>query len=113
LIALLVVAAAGLTIGLAVSLAGIEEIQVSFGSSQFELASSLASACIEDGLERLRNDWNNYSGSLSVGGDSCIINTVVNGGSATITAKGIVDIYSQKIEIKVDNNLEVITWREK
>ena len=112
LIALLIVVAAGLTIGIAVSLGGIEEIQMSFGGSRAAQAQSLANACIEDGLERLRNNWANYSGSLLIGGNSCIINTVVSGSNATLSAVGNVDIYSQKIKIQVDNNLDVIAWQE-
>ncbi len=112
LIALLIVVAAGLTIGIAVSLQGIEEIQVSFASIQAASAKSLANSCIEEGLEHLRNNWVNYSGSLSIGGDSCIINTVINGSNATLTANGTVDIYNQKIQIQVDNNLNIISWQE-
>ena len=112
LVALLIVVAAGLTIGIAVSLGGIEELQMSFGSSQAARAKSLANACIEEGLERLRNNWANYSGSLLIGGNSCIINTVVSGSNATLLVVGNVDIYSQKIKMQVDNNLDVIAWQE-
>ena len=112
LIALLIVAAVGLTIGIAVSLRGIEEVQLSFSSEQAIKSSSLANTCLEDGLERLRNNWANYSGTLSIDSDSCIISTVVNGSSATITATGTVDIHTQKIQVQVDNNLNVTSWRE-
>ncbi|MBI3291073.1 hypothetical protein HYZ76_02205 [Candidatus Falkowbacteria bacterium] len=112
LIALLVVAAAGITIGIAVSLTSIEEIQVSFGISQAAKAKSLAGACIEESLERLRNDWNNYSGSLSIDGNLCIMNTVINGSTATVESIGSIDIYQQKIKIQVDNNFSVIAWQE-
>lgn len=112
LISLLVVVTAGLTIGLAVSIGGIEELQVSFSGSQAAKAKSLTNACIEDGLERLRNNWAIYSGSLSIDGNLCIINTVINGSNATLTSQGTVDIYTQKIQIEVDNSLEVVSWQE-
>lgn len=112
LVALLVVAAVALTIGIAISLAGIEEIQLSFGKSQAAKAKNLASACLEEGLEHLRKSWADYSTSLSVDGNSCIINIVTSGSSATLTAEGTVDIYTQKVQIQVDNNLEVIAWQE-
>ena len=112
LISLLVVVAAALTIGIAVSIGAIEEIQVSFGGSRAATAKVLANTCIEDGLERLRNNWANYSGSLSINEDSCIINTAINGSSAILTATGTVDIYKQKIEVQVDNNLDITTWQE-
>lgn len=115
LMALLIIAATGLTIGLAVSISGIEEVQTSYSVSQAAKSRSLASACIEDGLERLRNDFINYSGSLSIGDNSCIIEIVVTGNQAIINATGTVEIYNQKIQAavnEVNNSLEVISWVE-
>ena len=112
LVALLIIAAAGLTIGIAVSLSGIEELQSSFGSTQALTAKNLANACIEDGLERLRNNFVDYSGTLSINSDFCIIMIDVDGNSAILAATGTVDVYHQKIEVQVDNNLEVMAWKE-
>ncbi|MFA6254411.1 MAG: hypothetical protein WC675_00070 [Patescibacteria group bacterium] len=112
LVALLIIAAAALTIGIAVSLTGIEDLQISFGRTQAETAKNLANTCLEDGLERLRNSWGSYSGSLSVGENSCIIRTDIDGSTAILHATGTVGIYTQKIQIQVDNNLDVVTWQE-
>ena len=112
LVALLVVASAGLTLGIAVSLSGIDEIQVSLSKSQAAKAQSLANACIEEGLERLRASGSGFSGSLSVDGNSCIINTVTSGSNYTLHATGTIDIYSKKAEVEVDSNLDVIYWAE-
>ncbi len=112
LVALLIIAAAALTIGIAVSLTGIEDLQISFGRSQAATAKTLANTCLEDGLERLRNSWDSYSGSLSVGENSCIIRTVIEGSTAILNATGTVGIYTQKIQIRVDDNLDVVTWQE-
>lgn len=112
LIALLIVAAAGITIGLAMSLAGIDEIQSSYGASQAVRARSFASACLEDGLERLRRGWASHSGGLSIAGDSCILTTAVSGSSATVTATGTVDIYNHRIQVVVGSDLTVTAWQE-
>lgn len=112
LIGLLIVAAATLTIGLAVSLRGIDEIQTSFSLWQAAKSKSLANACTEDALERLRGSWTSYSDSLAIGDNSCIINVIVNGNNATLYATGTVDIYTQKIEVQIDNNLDIIYWQE-
>ena len=111
LIALLVIAAAGLTLGIAVSLSGIDELQVSFSKSQATRAQSLAETCLEEGLERLRTSGSPYSGTLSIEGNSCIISTVGGAGNYTLFATGTVDIYSQKAEVQVDSSLNVIYWR--
>ena len=112
LIALLIVAAAGIAIGLSVSLAGLDQIQASYGASQAVRARGLASACLEDGLLRLRQDWADYNGGLSIGADSCILTATVNGNSATVTAIGTVDIYSHQIEVSVGSDLSVSRWQE-
>ena len=113
LVALLVIATTGLTIGLAVSIAGIEEIQISHGVTQAAKAKNLANSCVEDGLERLRNSFVSITQyTLSIGSDSCIIDVVVTGGTALINATGTVDIYNQKLVVQVDSSLEVTSWSE-
>ena len=113
LIALLVIAAAGLTIGLSVSLVGIEELQITLSHNQSARARALANSCIEEGLERLRNDFSNYAGTLSIDGDSCIINVTVNGSTAFLSATGTFETSTQIIKVDVNNNLEVTSWQEK
>jgi len=113
LVSLLVVATAGLTIGLAVSISGIEEVQLSHGLTQSIKAKNLANACVEDGLERLRNSFVSISQyTLSIGSNSCIIDVVVGGSAATVNATGTVDIYNQKIQVQVDDTLSVTSWTE-
>lgn len=112
LIALLIVVSAGLSAGLAVSLSGLDEIQISFAQSEAVKARSAAYACLEDGLERLRNNWINYSDSLSIDDESCIINAVVTGSNATVIVTGKSGIYEQKIEITLDSTLNITFWEE-
>src|SRR3989344_6534488 len=112
LISLLIIGAAGLTIALSASLTGLGTVQLSLADVQASRARSLANSCLEDGLERLRLSWNDYSGSLSIGGESCIINVTTGSGSATLVATGTVSRYTQKIQISVDSKLAVINWQD-
>jgi hypothetical protein len=112
LIAVMIVAAAALTVGISVSLSGISEIQTSFAEDQGLRTKMLANTCIEEGLKRLHGSWTNYAGGLSVDGNSCIINTVVSGLNATVNATGTIGIYQQKIQAQVDSNFEVLAWEE-
>ncbi len=112
LTSLLIVAAVGLTIGISVSLRGMEEVQLSYGGSQAAGSKMLANACIEEGLERLRKNWVSYSGSLSFGANSCIIDSVVTDNNASLVATGSIDVYSQKIQIQVNNSFDVLSWQE-
>lgn len=112
LVALLIIAAAGLVIGVTVSLRGIEEIQLSYGVNRAAEARTAALTCVEDGLQRLQNSFVDYSGSLSINSNSCIIDIVTSGSSATIHATGTADIYYQKIEAVVDTDRTISTWLE-
>lgn len=112
LVALLVIVTAGLTIGITVNLAGLQELQTSLDFSQSRRAQSLAQACVEEGLGRLDSDFSSFSTSLSFGDNSCIIEAVVSGSTAILHATGTVDIYSQKIQVDVDDTLAVSSWQE-
>jgi len=112
LMALLIMAAAALTIGVTVSLTSMNEIQNSFSQSQKLVAGIDANSCIEEGLERLRRSWGNYNFSLPIGQDLCIINIVTAGSNATLNATGTAGAFYQKIEVQVDNNLEILAWQE-
>lgn len=112
LVSMLVVASVALTISIAVSLRGMEDLQMSFASSQAAKSASLADSCMEEGLNRLRQNWQDYIGiSLSIGDNSCIINVNESGTFASLEAYGNVDIFQQKAYAEVDNNLEVILWQ--
>lgn len=112
LISLLVVAAAALTIGVTVSLTSMSNLQMSFGSSQRVIAKDVAGSCVEDALEKLRNNWQGSTNVLPIGSDSCIIKVVTTSNLADLYATGTVGLYNQKIQVQVDNNLNILTWQE-
>jgi hypothetical protein len=111
-VALLIIATAGLTIGLAISIASIDEIQLAHGKDQSAAARAAALGCAEDALERLRNSFTAQGGTLSYSEYSCIIDTVINGSNATITATGTVGIFNQKITIGLNSAMTISVWEE-
>jgi len=113
LVSLLLVAAVGLTISIAVSLRGMEELQMSFASSQASVSSHLAGSCLEEGLNRLRQNWSDFGSiNLSIGDNLCIINVVAfDGSSADLEVYGDNNIFRQKISVSVDSDLEVASWQ--
>ena len=112
MVSLLIITTAGLTIGLAISIASIEELGISLNISESAKARALANTCVEEGLERLRNSFVDYFATLSIGSNSCIINAVVVGSNATLTATGTVGVYTQKIIVVATNALEITSWVE-
>ena len=112
LIALLLVTTAALTIGLAVSLRGLNELQAGLAVSEAAVARSTVNACIEDGLERLRTSWINYTGTLSTGNDSCTIMVTILGNSATVNSLSTSNGYTQSSTVQVSNQLEIVNWSD-
>jgi len=112
LIALLIVASAALSLGIAANLSGFDELKAALAGSRVVQARALVQSCVEDNLEGLRNNFISKSSSLSNSDGSCIINVAVDGSYAYINATGTVDIYNQKIQATVDNQLNVINWQE-
>ena len=112
LMALLIMASVGLAIGVAVSLTSMNEIQNSFSQSQGLSAKMAANTCVEEGLEKLRRNWENHFFTLLLDQNSCIINVVVTGSNATLSATGTAGVFNQKIQVQADNNLEILAWEE-
>ena len=112
LVALLIVATAGLTIGLAASFRGIETLQGSLTVSRGIEARTMANACVEEGLARLRNTWAVTSAQLSFANGSCTMSVSINGTVATVSGVGAADIFTQTIRVQVTPLLEVVSWEE-
>lgn len=112
LIALLIVATVGLTVGIALSLRGIEEVQLSYGIGKSAVARQAAMACAEEGLERLRQTWSSVTLSLQGDENSCILQVEVIGGTATVSATGEASGYQHQITVMVDTDRAVQFWQE-
>ncbi len=112
LIALMVIATAGLTAALQVSMSGIEEVKTSFMRTQVATARTAATACAEEGLERLRQSFTNYATTLSVNNTSCILTIGVSGTTATLLVTATSDRVTQSLHIEVDDQRNIITWEE-
>jgi len=112
LVALLIIAAAGLTIGLAASFRGIDTLQGSLTLSRGIEARAMANACVEEGLARLRNVWTATSAQLSFANGSCTMSVSINGTVATVSGVGTIDIFTQTIRVQVTPLLEAVSWEE-
>lgn len=112
LVALLIIAAAGLTIGLAASFRGIDTLQGSLTISRGIEARAMANACVEEGLAQLRNAWTTTSAQLSFANGSCTMSVLINGSVATVSGIGTIDIFTQTIRVQVTPLLEVVSWEE-
>lgn len=112
LIFVLVMAAVMLTLGVALSLRSIENLQASSWYEGATEARQLALTCVEEGLLRLRGSWVASSGALSLGSGSCTMDTVLTGGTATVRAQGVAGSAHRRISVAVDAALQITEWSE-
>ena len=97
------------------SLLGLGELDLGYTKQKGGEASSIADACIEESLRRLRLDSNYSGGSLNINDNSCIINIQSSGNNRTITTTSTVDIYHKKIKVEATlsgSNTAINSWQE-
>jgi len=117
LISILFVSIIGLTISVSLLLLGTEALKGSLAIQQSDQARSLASACAEESLNKLRKDFN-YSGNETILFEqgTCQILVLSGSGSArTIKTKGTVGNVIRKLKIEVNQlqpSLGIASWKE-
>lgn len=117
LISVLVVSAVGAAISVAVILFGLGSSRSSFSMSQSGQARSLANACAEEALERIReNAVFTGSGSLTLGQGICEYNVANLGGqNRLVTASSTVGTIVRKARVSIDAinpKINVVSWEE-
>lgn len=113
ILTVLVISAASLVITLSLSKLLIDKLILQSSLEESSSALAVAESCSEEGLEKLRNAWQNYSNlSLSIDGNLCTINITTNIVQATLTSSGTSGNYTKRINLIVDRNLQVISWNQ-
>jgi len=115
LITMLIVGAAGLIIGISVSMSGVGELDMGFSSNQSAEALAIADGCTQDALFRLMRDRSYNGGSLTIGDGSCTITIATVGQQKTITVVASLGKWQRTLEVDVDmatNPLTILDWSE-
>lgn len=112
LIFVLVMASVMLTVGVAVSLRSIENLQSSSWYDAAAAARQAAVACADEGLLKLRQQWSAISGALSLPDGSCTMQVTVAPGSATVAAAGEVGPAHRRVTVTVDSAFTITSWQE-
>ena len=81
MIVVIVITAVALTVAISISLSGLTDVQMSFSSSQSEKAFSMADACAEESLNRLRSSWIDMSGGLPFSDGVCTFDVFIGYGT--------------------------------
>jgi len=88
------------------------ELQMSRWTNQYEQAYSLADSCLEEGLNKLRLNWQNYNGNLEIDSNSCIIEIETTVNLATVAVMATVDQINRSIIATIDQNFQFTNWQE-
>lgn len=113
ILTVLVISAASLIIVLSLSKLLIDKLILQSSLKESSSALAVAESCNEEGLEKLRNAWQNYSNlSLSIDGNLCTINITANPVQATLSSSGTSGNYTKRINLIVDRNLQVVSWNQ-
>lgn len=117
LMSVLVVGAVGVIIATSLLLLGISSARSSFAGVQSNQALGLADACVEEGLEQIR-ELTSYTGTgnLSLGQGSCTYTVTSQGGNnRTIQASSTVGTLVRKVNVvitAINPLITVSTWQE-
>jgi hypothetical protein len=117
LMAVLIVGAASLAIGLALLTMGADSQRSTLVVQRSVQARSLATACAEEALQEIHDDTA-FTGTsnLSLGQGTCSYTVTNTGGSSrTITTSGVVSGVTRKLEIYATigvSSISIISWQE-
>jgi hypothetical protein len=117
LMAVLIVGAASLAIGLALLTMGADSQRSTLVTQQSAQARSLATACAEEALQEIHDDTTfTGTGNLNLGQGTCSYTVTNTGGSnRTITSSGVVGEVTRKLEIYATigvSSISIISWQE-
>ncbi|MDD5040429.1 MAG: hypothetical protein PHY34_04750 [Patescibacteria group bacterium] len=115
LIAVLIIVAVTLAIGLALNLLGIGETQAGYEKQLSVQSFTIADSCMHEAYIRLRADSAYAGGSLNVGQGSCSITVTADGPNRTIRAASDIQGVQRKIESAITlsgTSVKLISWQE-
>lgn len=117
LISVLVVGAIVIAIALSLLLLGIGNSRTSFAIEQSYQAKSLANACVEEALQKIRDSTPfTGGGNLAFGRGACAYTVTSQGAqNRTIIASGAVGTIIRKVKViinKINPDIIVVSWQE-
>lgn len=101
LITVIVISAIILSVGLTISLLGVNELLFGFIADQSHQALQMADACTEEAYFRLKKNSSYTGGTLSLGGGSCTATVTGSGTTRTITVSATVGNFTRRITTNV------------
>ncbi|HMB26384.1 MAG TPA: hypothetical protein VKP03_03125 [Patescibacteria group bacterium] len=115
LLTIVIIAAAVLVMAYTASILGLGELEMGYTMQKAGGAFSLADACMEEALIKLRFD-SSYSGeNLNIDDGSCIIGVTGSGSDRTVISESSIDNYYKKIQAQITisgDDIIIDSWQE-
>lgn len=118
LVAVLVLGAVGVSVGISLILLGLGSSRTAFALEQSNQAKALANACAEEALQKIMESTS-FSGSstISLGNGSCTYTVSVTGQSRLITTSSTVGTIIRKVKIRLTIHpqtlkFNIASWQE-
>lgn len=118
LIAILVLGAVGISVGISLILLGLGSSRTSFSLEQSNQAKALANACSEEALQKLRESTD-FTGTstISLGNGTCTYTVSATGQSRLITTTSTISTIVRKVKIRLTINPQnlkftIASWQE-
>lgn len=111
---LLIIATVATAVALTISTIAISLSQMTTSTHSGEAMSHLADACIEDALEKIKNNPS-YSGqTFTLLGGTCTINATSAGNTWTVTVSATDGIYEKSREVTANrtNTVSITNWKK-
>jgi hypothetical protein len=117
LLSVLLIGSAGLSIAVSIILLGLAQSRNSASIGSFLEARSLATACVEEGLQQIRDsEFFADSAELTFSNGSCNYTVIYQGGdNREIQAEGSVGNYVSRIKVTTDTikpTINISSWQE-
>jgi len=117
LISVLVVAAVGAVISIALLFLGLTASRLSFKTEQSQQTKALTNACAEEALQKIKSSPSfTGSGTIVLGQGTCgYLVTKLGGANRQITASGTVGAIIRKVKIiidKINPKIHIVSWQE-
>lgn len=117
LLSVLLIGTAGLSIAVSIILLGLAQTRNSASVSNYAEAKSLAAACVEEGLQQLRDDeYFASTAELTFDNGTCTYTVIFQGGdNREIQAEGLVGDAISRIQVTTDTiapTINIATWQE-
>ena len=110
-----VIGAAGLIMVVSSAMIGLDQLEQDYVSSVGSKTRSSVDGCIEEGLERLRNNGAYVGGPLNIGLSNCILSVQTNAQTHILFATSTLDTFMQRAQVVVERNnniLSITQWIE-